>query len=166
MSSILDALKKLEKEKIHRDEISTAIASDILRSESKTKAPQWKIPLALFVLVIIASTLAILLLRKPTPVPTVQSSIAPRAEVVKTVAPEPVKVLKVASTIKPLPENLPLLSGIVYQQQKDARMAILNDLPVMEGTVIAGYTLQEIFPNYVVLTNKGQSFSIPLDPDN
>ena len=166
MSSILDALKKLEKEKIHRDEVSTAIASDILRSESKTKEPQWKIPLVLFVLVIIVSILAILLFRKPAPVPTVQSSIAPQAEVVKAVEPEPAKVAKMVAAVKPMPDNLPLLSGIVYQQQKDARMAILNDLPVMEGTVIAGYTLQEIFPNYVVLIHKGQSFSIPLDPDN
>ena len=166
MSSILDALKKLEKEKIHRDEISTAIASDILRSESKTRAPQWKIPLTLFVLVIIASILAILLFRKPTPVPTTKSSIAPHTEVVKTVKSEPVKVAKMVVAVKPLPDNLPLLSGIVYQQQKDARMAILNDLPVMEGTVIAGYTLQEIFPNYVVLIHQGRSFSIPLNPDN
>ena len=166
MSSILEALKKLEKEKIHRDEVSTAIASDILRSGNKTKAPQWKIPLALFLLVVVAGVLMVFLFRKPTPVATVQISSPPPVEVIKPAVSDVVRIPKVSATVKSYPVNLPILSGIVYQQQKDARMAILNDLPVMEGTVIAGFTLQEIFSDHVVLSRQGQSFSIPLQPNN
>lgn len=166
MSSILEALKKLEKEKIHRDEVSTAIASDILRSGNKQKTPQWKIPLALFLLVVVAGILMVFLFRKPASVATVQISSPPPVEVVKPAIADVVRTPKVATAVKSYPVNLPLLSGIVYQQQKDARMAILNDLPVMEGTVIAGFTLQKIFPDHVVLSRQGQSFSISLQPNN
>ena len=38
MSSILKALKKLESEKSQRDELSTAVASDILRSSRRGRA--------------------------------------------------------------------------------------------------------------------------------
>ena len=164
MSSILEALKKLEKEKIHRDEVSTAIASDILRSGNKTKPPQWKLPLTIFVLVVIASVLVTFLLREPAKTSTTQITNTQPAPVVKAVIPEAVQVAVVAAPPEASPDNLPHLSGIVYQQQKNARMAILNDLPVMEGTVIAGYTLQNIFPDRVVLTHNGQFFSISLDP--
>lgn len=166
MSSILDALKKLEKEKIHRDEVSTAIASDILRSGNKSKTPQWKIPLVLFLLVVFVGLLGVFLFREPSPVTTAPIISPPPVAVTAPVEPQVVKIPKVVEMVKPLPENLPLLSGIVYQQQKDARMAILNDLPVMEGTVIAGYTLQEIFPGHVILLRQGQTFSLPLNPNN
>ncbi len=164
MSSILDALKKLEKEKIHRDEVSTAIASDILRSSGKVRAPQWKLPLTIFILVVIAAVVATFLLREPDKTSTINISNTPAVPNIEMVKPEPVQVATVTAPINTLPTDLPLLSGIVFQQHKDARMAIINDLPVMEGTVIAGYTLQEIFPDYVVLTYKGQSFSLPLNP--
>ena len=166
MSSILDALKKLEKEKIHRDEVSTAIASDILRSGRKAKAPPWRTPLALFLLAIAAAALAILLFHEPAPIAVSQSGNLSPPETVKKTAAQPVEAVVRVATSKPLPTNLPILSGVVYQQQENARMAILNDLPVMEGTVIAGYTLQEIFPDRVVLTRAGQSFTLTLDSAN
>lgn len=166
MSSILDALKKLEKEKIHRNEVSTAIASDILRSGSKTRGPQWKIPLALFLVVTVMSGIAFSLFSEPTPLTDTESSKRPAIVVVESTKPKTVKNSTALPLSNPLPADLPLLSGIVFQQQKEARMAILNDLPVMEGTIVAGYTLQEIFPTHVILTQNGQSFSVPLNPHN
>jgi general secretion pathway protein B len=160
MSSILEALKKLEKEKIHRNEISTAIASDILRSSKKTSSPQWRIPSALFLLVIFVSGLTLFLTRTTVPAPVAPTLSQPVVKPVAVTVAQPVQVL----APQPVSAELPLLSGIVYQRQAEARMAILNDLPVMEGTVVAGYTLQEIFVDRVLLTRKGKSFSLFINP--
>ena len=72
MSSILDALKKLEKGKIHRDGISTAIASDILRSGKKGSIPEWRLPLILFALAILVTLLMLFFFRTSFSVPTAQ----------------------------------------------------------------------------------------------
>lgn len=161
MSSILDALKKLEKEKVHRDEISTAIASDILRSGQKQKMSQWRIPLLLFVL--LAAGLVVALLSQPSTAPdTVPVATPPFTVPVGSTPPVTVDPVETITPAAALPVDLPLLSGIVYQQQAEARMAILNDLPVMEGTEIAGYTLREIFPDRIRLSRNGHSYTVML----
>lgn len=160
MSSILEALKKLEKEKIHRNEISTAIASDILRSDKKTSSPQWHIPLALFVFVLFVSGLTLFMTRTTIPAPVAATRLKPEVKPVAVSIAKPVQVL--VSQLSAA--ELPLLTGIVYQRQAEARMAILNDLPVMEGTIVAGFILQEIFPDHVLLTRSGKSFSLYINP--
>jgi general secretion pathway protein B len=165
MSSILDALKKLEKEKIHRDEISTAIASDILRSGKKPVAPQWRFALALFIFILIVAGLFLYFSRDTMDTPIPFSNLQPVAnpeQVNRRV--EPVQpILSDVQAVSTLPE-LPVLSGIVYQQQAEARMAILNDLPVMEGMEVADFTLQKIFPDHVLLRLNGKTYTLFINP--
>jgi hypothetical protein len=165
MSSILDALKKLEKGKIHRDGISTAIVSDILRSGKKGTIPQWRLPLILFALAILVTTLMLFFFRTDLQVPTAHPVSLPPVKIeTKRVSEPVVHTIQPIAATAPVPTSLPLLSGIVYQQQPQSRMVILNDLPVMEGTVVAGYTLHEIFPDHVILTRQGESFSLFVAP--
>ncbi len=164
MSSILDALKKLEKGKIHRDGISTAIASDILRAGKKRSTPHWRIPLVLFLLAIAASGLLLLFFRTQEVAPLVLPDSHSTANVAKTEKTESARILAGAAVIAPLPAKLPLLSGILYQQPPETSMAILNDLPVMKGTIVAGYTLQEIFADRVILSRQGESFTLTVTP--
>ncbi len=165
MSSILDALKKLEKGKIHRDGISTAIASDILRSGKKRTIPQWRLPLILFALAILVTALMLFFFRTGLEVPTVHPVSVPSVKIETKKITEPVvHTIQPTTATAPVTSALPLLSGIVYQQQPESRMVILNDLPVMEGTVVAGYTLQEIFPDHVILTRQGESFTLFVAP--
>ena len=160
MSSILEALKKLEKEKLHRNEISTALASDILRSGNKAKPAHWRIPLILFFVAILVSGLAIILTQKPVSIPVAQNIAIPSQKVTQPIVVDSVMTNQAIPPIQALSADLPLLSGIVYQKKAAARMAIINDLPVMEGTIIAGYTLLEIFPDHVTLNRNGESFSL------
>ena len=160
MSSILEALKKLEKEKLHRNEISTAIASDILRSGNKAKPAHWRTPLVLFIVAILISALAIILTQKPVSIPVTQNINASSSNKILPVMIDPVIITKTIPPVQTPPADLPILSGIVYQKQATARMAIINDLPVMEGTIIAGYTLHEIYPDHVTINRNGQSFSL------
>lgn len=54
------------------------------------------------------------------------------------------------------------LSGIAYQQDRESRLAIVNDLPVMEGTVIEGVLVEEILKDRVLFSSEGRTFEIPL----
>ncbi|MBE0502451.1 MAG: hypothetical protein IBX47_13585 [Desulfuromonadales bacterium] len=164
MSSILDALKKLEKGKIHRDGISTAIATDILRAGKKRSTPHWRVPLVLFLLAIAAGGLLLLFFRMQELAPVVLSDSHSTADVAKIRKTEPPGIPADAAVIAPPPARLPLLSGILYQQPPETSMAILNDLPVMKGTIVAGYTLQEIFADRVILSRQGESFTLTVTP--
>lgn len=54
------------------------------------------------------------------------------------------------------------VSGIVYQEDPHGRMAVVNDLPVMEGTAIAGAVVEEILPDRVRFSRDGTSFEVLL----
>jgi len=56
------------------------------------------------------------------------------------------------------------LTGIVWQSDASSRMAIIDDLPVMVGTVISGATVVEILSDRVVLSHDGQTFELLLEP--
>jgi general secretion pathway protein B len=56
------------------------------------------------------------------------------------------------------------LTGIVWQDDAASRMAIINDLPVMVGTVIEGAKVVEIHPDRVVLTADGKKTELLLPP--
>jgi len=55
-----------------------------------------------------------------------------------------------------------VVSGIAYQENVENRMAVVNDLPVLAGTSIAGAEVVEILPDRVVFSYQGRSFSVPL----
>lgn len=57
------------------------------------------------------------------------------------------------------------LSAIVYRQDPQERLAILNDLPVMRGTSIEGAEVMDILPDRVLMQWHGQKFALQLSPE-
>jgi hypothetical protein len=74
-------------------------------------------------------------------------------EIEKT--PVPVQVLE------PEPIDIPDLriDEIVYHQRPDSRLAVINDLPVMQGTDIDGAHVEEILSDRVRFSFKGVRFN-------
>lgn len=66
------------------------------------------------------------------------------------------------------PNGLPFLklTGIAYREKSAERMAIINDLPVMQGTAIEGAELVEILPDRVVLSWRGALFDLQITSEN
>lgn len=62
-------------------------------------------------------------------------------------------------------EPLPALalSGIAFQDEREGRLAVVNNLPVMEGTVIAGARVVEISEDRVRFDFSGRSFEVLLE---
>lgn len=99
----------------------------------------------------------------------------PKEPVVRAAAPAaratvaPKKPVPQAST-KPVPAAtveqaaLPRLvvSGIAFQPEREARLAVVNDLPVMEGTLIEGAQVEEILADRVRFSWKGGNFEVLL----
>lgn len=57
------------------------------------------------------------------------------------------------------------LSGIVYQDDPEGRVAVVNDLPVMKGTSIEGATVTDILPDRVRLDfPDGRAVDLFLEP--
>lgn len=54
------------------------------------------------------------------------------------------------------------LSGIAFQEKQDDRMAILNGLPVMTGTMVGGARVEEILRDRVRLSFRDQHFEVHL----
>jgi len=54
------------------------------------------------------------------------------------------------------------VSGIVFQADRQNRMAVVNDLPVMEGTVIEGAVVEEILSDRVRFDREGTKFEVKL----
>lgn len=54
------------------------------------------------------------------------------------------------------------VSGIAFQPEREARLAIVNDLPVMEGTAIEGAEVEEIMEDRVRFRFSGHSFEVRL----
>lgn len=77
-------------------------------------------------------------------------------------APEPLPAVG-----KPVEVSLPrlTLSGIAYQDRAEARLAVVNDLPVMEGTLIKGARVEEILRDRVRFSLAGRRFEVSLGAD-
>ncbi len=58
------------------------------------------------------------------------------------------------------------LTGIAYRDKVTDRLAIINDLPVMQGTMIEGAQLVEILPDRVVLSWQGALFHLLIESEN
>jgi general secretion pathway protein B len=99
--------------------------------------------------------------KTPTKIPAGPAlSAEPKAtpEPVKT-APAPRPAAK--EIVDPLPALT--LTGIAFQEDRESRLAVINDLPVMEGTVIAGARVVEISEDRVRFNYSGRSFDVLLD---
>lgn len=106
--------------------------------------------------------------------PTSRAASAPIVEERTSTAPAP--TFEGAAPSEPLtnPEPTPAakvmpavssglrVSGIAFQEDPDSRLAIVNDLPVMRGTMIEDALVEEIFSDRVRFTREGQTFDIPL----
>ncbi len=165
MSSILKALKKLESEKSQRDELSTAVASDILKTSRRNKRNSLVLVLffcALFVAVAAAGYYAGIMTNKPV-------TIEPQSETATPVVADNRNSTKPLSESVPeaehAPVGLPMLSGIVYQDDPASRIAIINDLPVMEGTLVEGYEIEMITPDRVVLSKDNSEYILLLEQE-
>lgn len=93
---------------------------------------------------------------------------APQVPVVEPVV-EPVVVsVKQNEPTMTKMSGLPFLkvSGIAYRENPLERIAIINDLPVMQGTAIEGAQVLEILPEVVVLEWKGKKFEQRIEDPN
>lgn len=89
----------------------------------------------------------------------------PKAPEPKTIAnPKPINIPEPATPVIATRLELPLVvSGIVYQENSADRLAVVNDLPVMPGTVIDGYTVSEIERDRVWFTKGDVRVAVGLE---
>jgi general secretion pathway protein B len=166
MSSILKALKKLESDKPHRDELSTAVASDILRT-SRRRKKHIVLPVAVCCVAVVLITAGYFLAAKTIPVQpergAEKTASFPDKSPVDTRS-QQMPVVKSLPPVQtaPVVENLPRLSGIIYQSSPEDRLAIINDLPVMEGTLVADFEVRSIYPDRVILQRGNSEFTLSL----
>lgn len=66
------------------------------------------------------------------------------------------------------PQPSPSLSvnGIAWQKDSASRIAVVNGMPVSEGSSIQGARVDEIFPDKVRFSHQGKSFDIPFGRDD
>lgn len=57
-----------------------------------------------------------------------------------------------------------LVSEIVYEAGSNHNLAVINDLPAMEGTVVDGALLRRILSDRVILVIDGQDIEVPVTP--
>jgi general secretion pathway protein B len=71
-----------------------------------------------------------------------------------------------ASVPASVPADAPPLAvtGIAFNSDPESRMAVVNGLPVMPGTIIEGVKVEEILPDRVRFSGGGSVFEIFLQP--
>ena len=79
-------------------------------------------------------------------------------------APAPHRTVSPVPAVEAATPSRLALTGIVWQQDADSRMAIINDLPVMVGTEIDGAKVLEIKSDRVILTKNGRRLELVLKP--
>jgi len=212
MSLILDALKKLDREKAAKRHGAVDIASGILLQE-KARRRRILVPIAAVLFTSIAAvamvyywtgtpsptpvtvqtTPAVQTVPAPQPVPPVamqepaaeakpaptaepeKQQIAtprpPAAEVPKPVerlrartpaAQEPARAPEKSTEVSPADRSKFKVSGIVWQEERPARRAFVNDVPVREGDTVQGAKVVEIRPDHVRFSQGGKFFDIRL----
>lgn len=187
MSTILKALKKLEERKASEGRRRGDIAWDILREPSPRSSR--KLPLLSVLLIAVAGlVLLVFVLRFYAPIETVggtsaepvpalevpvpdpdQHNVEPEPDASQPAAPvanAPVvqSAAPAASRNRPATDPaVPLkVTGIAYQGDEESRLAIVNDLPVMVGTVIDGYVVERIDAGRVVFSRHGELITVSM----
>lgn len=95
------------------------------------------------------------------PAPT---SAAPREPESTSAAPVVAPSLPKPADQAPVPVRPSLVvSGIAFHDDPDARLAIVNDLPVMRGTSVEGAMVEEILPDRVRFSLDGKSFEVRME---
>jgi len=224
MSSILKALKKLEREKSQQRDDHIDLARDIFRGSESRRGSDWltiiivgAVALALVAVILfvlrlmersqIGEAVAPPAMRLASPpvvqqsndsvveeivdqrrpqmrVPAAQRPAAIRRNLPSEVArvpakgPDPVVVEEILSppsaianqAAQPLPQTVTpqlaaapegvVLTAIVFQPEREARIAVINDLPVMEGSFVGDYRVEEIRIDRVILSHNGTHFEV------
>jgi len=187
MSTILKALKKLEERKASEGQRSGDIAWDILREEQRSAQLEirWKLWFGGA-----AGLLSVLLLVLWSLYPRTEpgkslNGVQPDAvvsgplreatpeqpqrmpETMKRPRPVSAAQTEVRSELVAVPSDLHLsVTGIAFQADAEARMALVNDLPVMVGTVIEGVVVERIEERQVIFSRLGRRFAVSLSaPD-
>ena len=217
MSLILDALKKLDREKAAKRGGTVNVASGILQQE-RSKRRLMVMPVAAVLFAAVAAVAVTYYwtgmpslpigASQPaatSPPPAVQTTPAvppvppvaqqepaaepkpgpaaepgkqqiatpppPAAEVKKPVEKSRTRTPAVTETVRVQEKNnntasspRPALkvSGIVWQEERSARRAFVNDIPVREGDMIKDVKVVEILPNNVRFSHDGQVFDVRL----
>ena len=190
MSTILKALKKLEENKASQGERKGDIAWDIVREEKKQNESihlRTYLFLAGVVALVLLGVFSTLLMQAPEPETTSVEYVEPSATptlaresarepsvlpVTPVVVQQNTPPVKPAPVAEPPPRGLPaesfvsvdagglVLTGIAFQDSEEARLAIVNDLPVMIGTVIDDAIVEQILSDRVVFSRQGRQFSV------
>jgi len=187
MSTILKALKKLEERKAAEGRRQGDIAWDVLREEPRRSVSNRSGGLLLLggVLIVLLVGLvvwtawppregtAVDIEERSVPRPPITPSrdaglvppppVAPRAQAPPVQARPAVDAPSAVSQ----PETAHLtVSGIAFHDDQESRMAIVNDLPVMTGTVIEGFVVERIETDRVEFSRQGERFVVPLIGDD
>lgn len=195
MSSILEALKKLEDEKAGRRSGVGNIASKIVKDGRRPKQrPVWMLPASMAAVAATAALSTYIFMsvysasNKPGQiVAPAAPQLAQPAAVINRVLPPPPSThaarhatvfnalqrpqIEPRSAEKPAPApppetrpSLPALkvTGIGWQKGNADRLAIVNGRAVLEGAIVAGARVEEIFPDRVKFSFNDKTFEIPL----
>ncbi|MDH3999531.1 MAG: hypothetical protein OET90_11935 [Desulfuromonadales bacterium] len=104
------------------------------------------------------TTLAVNIIATTQPMPVVSEKPAIQTTVTENTN---VAATSVLEQYAPLPPEYRLVvTEVFYQESQGESMAIINDLPEMEGTVIDGAVVQKIEPDRVEFLIGGVSYSI------
>ncbi|WP_303721812.1 general secretion pathway protein GspB [Malonomonas rubra] len=185
MSSILKALRKVEDENAAIGGGSVDLAHDILkRNYDQPQTARWPIyVLGISFIFVLASAGFWLLstetgsqMEKHVPIVQPETQVPEHNELEPSIAVEEsidhhvkldgergeAPVNKNTETKQLATVEIPPLrvDEIVYHQDPGARLAVINDLPVMEGTEIDGAHIDEILPDGVRCSFQGLKFKI------
>lgn len=225
MSSILKALKKLEREKSQQRDDHIDLARDIFRGSESRRGPDWLtiiiagavalalVAVLLFVLRVMergqvggtVTSPAIRLVPPPVvqqgndsvveeivdqrrpqraapvavqrPAPT-RRTLPPEVATIPAKGPDPMVVEEILSPppkianpvaqpvseavtpqLTAAPEGV-VLTAIVFQPEREARIAVINELPVMEGSFVGEFKVEEIQIDRVILSHSGSHFEV------
>jgi general secretion pathway protein B len=169
MSLILDALKKLERERMARNSESQGLRPSLLRDrQPQQQNRRWPVVVILSSLLLTLAG-ALFFLRPtdkkpamaavaplPTP-PTPQAPLPPATmrPAVPLPVPEPVEPVTMTPEQPALVSNL-TVSGIAWQEEHRLRRAVVNGLLVKEGETVEGALVVEIRQDRVRFDSNGQ----------
>jgi general secretion pathway protein B len=98
------------------------------------------------------------------PVPAIPSAASPSREA-KTSLSNEQTVQPNADTsgnrLPPQPRPAITINGIAWQQDSAARIAVVNGVPVSEGSSVQGMKVEEIFPDRIRFSHNGKPFEAP-----
>lgn len=186
MSSILKALQKLEKEKSAKEDRPVRLAWEVMRPDRSQRHRSIG-SLVLIVALIGVSLLAIYLLTtrsgedgdnkrrdesinksvigRPSAITTVdktakQIPVPQPASVSEEIEKKSINTKQLSPNKSVLTEAKGLTLSLLEHRGGIKSIAVINDLPVMEGTSIEGYRVVAILPDKVLLEKGGSVFFV------